>query len=128
MPGAQRENESGNYVEVKDAKGHTVYDKYPIQIRDGNCMAIFLHIHKIKNLENPKKCWMHDLIMFFVDEPHLKRCLHHDGKNETFESLFYGKLQNIKLNIYYKNMLTLARYLTRDGHKVTCYYEEPKNE
>lgn len=126
---ARREkNENGEYVEVKDAKGRTVYNKFPIQIRDGNCMAIFLHIHKIVNLEDPKKCWMHDLIMFFADEQHLKRCLHSDGKQRTFEDLLYGKLENIKLNIYYKNMLTLAKYMTRDGLKVTCYYKEPKKK
>lgn len=126
---ARREiNENGEYVEVKDAKGRTVYNKFPIQIRDGNCMAIFLHIQKIVNLDEPKKCWRHDLIMFFVDEQHLKRCLHSDGKKKTFEELFYGKLENIKLNIYYKNMLTLAKYMTRDGLKVTCYYKEPKKK
>lgn len=30
-----------------------------------------------------------------------------------------------RLNIYYKEMLTLAKYMAKDGLKVTCYYEEP---
>lgn len=121
-------NENGEYVEVKDAKGRTVYDKFPIQIRDGNCMAIFLHVWKDPKPENPERPWHHDLQMFFADEEHMKRCLHSDGKKKTFEDLFWGKLTNIKLNIYYKNMLTLAKYMTRDGLKVTCYYEEPKKK
>ena len=121
-------NENGEYVAVKDEKGRTVYNKFPIQIRDGNCMAIFLHIFKEKEPQDPERPWRHDLIMFFADEQHLKRCLHSGGKENTFEDLFWGKLRNIKLNIYYKNMLTLAKYMTRDGLKVTCYYKEPKKK
>lgn len=122
-------NEKGEYVEVKDKNGKTKYEKIPIQIRDGNCMAIFIHVHKIVNLEDPKKCWMHDLVMFFIDEQHMKRCLNNkENGKQTFEDLFWGKLTDIKLNIYYKNMLTLAKYMVRDGLKVQIYYEDPKNK
>ncbi len=122
---ARREkNSDGQYVEVKDEKGRVVYNKFPIQIRDGNCMAIFLHIFKQEKPEAPERQYRHDLIMFFADEQHLKRCLKAGGEKRTFGDLFWGKLTNIKLNIYYKNMLTLAKYMTRDGLKVTCYYKE----
>lgn len=126
---AKREkNSDGKYVEVKDKQGRTVYDKYPIQIRDGNCMAIFLYIHKIENPEDPKKCWQHSLQCFFVDESHMKRCLEDFKQGEAFEKMFYGKLKNIRLNIYYKQMQTLAKYMARDGLNVTCYYKEPKKK
>lgn len=124
----KEKNFDGKYVEVKDDKGRTIYDRYPIQIRDGNCMAIFLHVQKIVNEEEPEKCWRHDLIMFFADEQHMKRCLNADRKKRTFEEIFWGKLKNIKLNIYYKGMQTLAKYMTRDGLKVTCYYKEPNTK
>lgn len=124
----KEKNSDGKYVEVKDEKGRTVYNTYPIQIRDGNCMAIFLHIHKIVNLEDPKRCWMHDLQCFFVDEAHMKRCLEDFKQGEAFEKMFYGKLKNIRLNIYYKQMQTLAKYMARDGLNVTCYYKEPKKK
>ena len=121
-------DENNNLVYVKDDKGRQVYNKYPIQIRDGNCMAIFLHIWKDPEPEDPERPWRHDLQMFFVDEEHMKRCLKDYKQGEAFEKVIFGKLKNIKLNIYYKNMLTLAKYMTRDGLKVTCYYKEPKKK
>lgn len=122
----KEKNSNGEYVEVKDEKGHTVFKKFPIQIRDSNCMATFLHVYKEKEPLDPKRPWIHVLVMFFMDEQHLKRCLKSDGREQTFESIFGGKLKNIRLNIYYKNMLTLAKYMIRDGLKVTCYYQKPK--
>lgn len=125
---AKREkNDDGKYVEVKDEKGRTVYDKYPIQIRDGNCMAIFLHIYKQEKPEDPKRPWIHQLQSFLIDEDHLKNVIK-ARKQNVFEYILNGKIQNIRLNIYYKDMLTLARYMTRDGLKVTCYYKEPKKK
>lgn len=123
---AKREkNGDGKYVEVKDDKGRTVYDRYPIQIRDGNCMAIFLYVYKQDEPENPDIPWVHSLQSFLVDEQHLKNFIR-DRKSNVFEYILNGKLKNIKLNIYYKDMLTLAKYMTRDGLKVSCYYKEPK--
>ena len=126
---ARREkNSDGEYVEVKDEKGRPVYNKYPIQIRDGNCLAIFLHVWKDEHPEDPERPWHHDLQSFFVDEAHMKRCLKNYKQGEAFEKIIFGKLKNIRLNIYYKNMQTLAKYMTRDGLKVTCYYKEPKSK
>lgn len=126
---ARREkNENGEYAEVKDAKGRTVYNKYPIQIRDGNCLAIFLHIWKDPEPEDPERPWHHDLQSFLIDEQHLKNVIRARGEGNLFEYILNGKLRNIRLNIYYKDMLTLARYMTRDGLKVTCYYKEPKKK
>lgn len=122
-----REKQGDQYVEKKDEKGRTVYNKYKLQIRESNSMACFLHIYKIVNLEEPKKCWMHDLIMFFANEEHLKNCMK-EYESNAFEHIFFGKLTNIKLNIYYKEMLTLAKYMTRDGLEVICYYDNPKKK
>ena len=125
---ARREkNDDGKYVEVKDEKGRTVYNKYPIQIRDGNCMAIFLHIYKQEKPEDPKWPWVHQLQSFLIDEDHLKNVIK-ERKQNVFEYILNGKLKNIRLNIYYKDMLTLAKYMTRDGLEVKCYYEEPKKK
>lgn len=118
-----KEKQGDQYVEKKDEKGRTVYKKYPIQIRDSNCLMCAIHVWKDPNPEDPERPWHHDLQMFFADEAHMKRCL----KGRNFEKLFFGKLRNIKLNIYYKEMQTLAKYMAKDGLKVTCYYKEPKN-
>ena len=124
---ARREkNDDGKYVEVKDEKGRTVYNKYPIQIRDGNCMAIFLHVYKQEKPDDPKRPWVHQLQSFLVDEDHLKNVIKNRKEGEVFEYILNGKLRDIRLNIYYKEMQTLARYMARDGLEVKVYYEKPK--
>ena len=119
-----REKVNGEYVDKLDDKGRPVYNKYPIQMRYANCMACFLYIHKIVNLEEPKKCWMHDLVMFFMDEKHLKNCL----KEHTLSEMFYGEIRNVKLNLYYKDCQTMLKYFVQDGLKVECYYEKPSKQ
>ena len=121
-------NDDGEYVEVKDEKGRTVYNEFPIQIRDGNCLAIFLHIYRQEKPEDPERPWVHQLQSFIVDEQHLKNVIKDRKDGSVFEHILNGKLKNIRLNIYYKDMLTLAKYMTRDGLKVTCYYREPKKK
>ena len=123
----REESVDGNWIDVKDDKGRQVYNKFKIQIRASNCMACFLHISKIDNPKNPKMCWRHQLVAFFADERHLKNCMK-DYKKDAFKGIFSGELRNIKLNIYYKEMLTLAKYMARDGLNVTCYYKEPKKK
>ena len=126
---ARREkNNDGKYVEVKDEKGRTVYNEYPIQIRDGNCLAIFLHIYKQEKPEDPSRPWVHQLQSFIIDEQHLKNIIKDRKEGNVFEYILNGKPKNIRLNIYYKDMLTLAKYMTRDGLKVTCYYKEPQKK
>lgn len=120
-----KEMEGDKCIEKKDEKGRMVYNKYKIQIRQSNALMCALYVHKVVNLEDPKRCWMHDLVMYFEDEQHLKNCMK-EYKTGAFEHIFFGKLKDVRLNIYYKEMLTLAKYMTRDGLQVTCYYEEPK--
>jgi len=112
----------GKLVDVKDEKGRQVYNKFPIQIREGNCLAVFLHIYKQKEPENPKLPWRHELVLFFADDEHLKRCL----KNNTWQQLFSGELRNIKLNMFYPESKVLLKHMTKAGLKVTCYYKEEK--
>ena len=119
--------DDGKYVEKKDDRGRTVYNRYPIQIRYGNCMAIFIHVYKEENPKDPERCWVHSLQSFIIDEQHLKNTVR-KRKKDVFEYILSGKLRNIKLNIYYKDMQTLAKYMARDGLKVTCYYKEPRKE
>lgn len=110
-------NENGEYVDKKDKNGRLVYNKFPIQIRDSNAMATFLHVFKEEEPADPEKPWRHDLICFFLDEGHLKRCL----KKCTFEDIFWGKLRNIKLNLAYPQNRKLLKYLMKDGYTVKCY-------
>lgn len=118
----------GKLVEVKDDKGRQVYNKFNIQIRASNCLMCAIEVHKVDNPANPKMCWRHTLVSFFADEQHLKNCRKDYNEGCFFTGLFSGELRNIKLNIYYKEMLTLAKYMAKDGLKVTCYYKEPKKK
>lgn len=94
--------------------------KYKIQIRQSNCLMCAIHVYKFDNPENPKLCWRHELVCFFVDESHLKRCV----KAARFSSYFGGTITNVKLNLFYKECKTLLKYMIKDGLKVTCYYKE----
>lgn len=116
----------GELVDEKDEKGRQVYNKFKIQIRSGNCMAIFIHVHKEEEPKNPAKPWVHTLVCFFMDEAHLKRRMEDFETGKFFTSMFSGELHDIKLNLYYKDMRTLMKYMIRDGLKVTAYYKEPK--
>lgn len=115
----------GTFTLVQTDKKTGEKHSFPIQIRQGNCLAVFLHVYKFKNLEDPKRCWMHQLINFFGNEQHIKNCLQ-DHKKDGFKGIFWGDLKNIKLNLYYKPCQTLLKYMTRDGLKVQTYYKEPK--
>jgi len=94
--------------------------KYKIQIRRGNCLAVFLYVYKIENPSDPKRPWMHQLFTFYNDESHLKRCIKNRG------CMFDDKVVSIRLNVYYKESMTLLKHMARCGYKVTCYYKEPK--
>lgn len=96
--------------------------KGQIQIRQGNALAIFLCIYKDPKPQDPKRPWVHQLMSFFVDKEHMNRCL----KETSWEHLFAGKLQNIKLNLYYKEASVLLNSLTQAGYHVQCFYKKPK--
>lgn len=102
-------------------------NKFPIQIRQGNCLAVFLHIYKQKEPADPQKPWVHDLVCFFVDERHLRNCVK-DYTKDAFKGIFWGDIKNIRLNLYYKDMQILLKYMVRDGLEVQCYYKEPKKK
>lgn len=99
---------------------------YTLQIRQGNCLAVLLYVRKStpEELErHPKGKWYHQLWSFYCDEQHLKNILKNEG-----DVLFGEKVTSISLNLYYKENLTLLKYFTKSGHKVTCYYKEPKKK
>ena len=112
----------GTFTLVQQRQDEEKPRKYNIQIRKSNCLMCVIHVYRIDNPDNPKLCRRHELTCFFVDESHLKRCV----KHERFSSYFNGTLTNIKLNLYYKEMNTLLKYMVRDGLKVKCYYKEDK--
>ena len=100
--------------------------KYKIQIRQGNCLAVFLHVYKFKNLEDPKRCWMHQLINFLDDEQYIKNIVKEEKENVFAYMLSADWIEKVELNLFYTESNTLLKYMVRDGLKVKCYYKEDK--
>lgn len=86
-------------------------NKFKIQIRQGNCLAVFIHVSK---QEDGK--YLHALYSFYTDEAHLKRKIKNYGKP------FWDEVVNIELNMYYKECETMLKHLVK-YYKITCYYK-----
>lgn len=100
--------------------------RYELQIRQGNCLAVFLYVRKAtpEELEqNPEGKWYHQLHMFLCDEQHCKNIMKDYGDIMCGE-----KVVKCELNLYYKECWTLLKYFTKSGHTVKCYYKEPKKK
>ena len=115
----------GTFTLVQQREDEEKPRKYKIQIRQGNCLAVFMNIYKEENPKDPKRPWVHDLVCFFVDEAHIKRCMR-EYKTNFWYSVLCGKLERIRLNMYYKENKILLKYFVKDGYNVQCYYKEPK--
>lgn len=100
--------------------------KYKIQIRQGNCLAVFINAYKEENPEDPKHPWVHQLINFLGDEQHLKNIINEWKENVFQKMLSADWIVKIELNLFYKESNTLLKYMVRDGLKVKCYYKEGK--
>ena len=97
--------------------------RFPIQIRQGNCLAVFLFVRKATPEElakDPKGKWYHQPYSFFVDERHCENLIKNEG------SLFCDKVVSIKLNMFYRENYKLLKYFVLSGYKVTCYFKAPK--
>jgi len=102
--------------------------KYKIQIRQGNCLAVFLYVYKQENPEDPKHPWVHQLMNFLADEQHLKN-IAKEKKTGVFAYMLSADwIDKVELNLFYKESNTLLKYMVRDGLKVKCYYKEPKKK
>ena len=99
--------------------------RFKIEIRQGNCLAVFVHIRKLKEGDEGYKRGMyrHTLYMFFGDETHLKRCC-----KEMKGDLFGDEVVSVKLNIYYKESMTLLKYMARCGYRTEAYYKKPTDK
>lgn len=100
---------------------------YELQIRQGNCLAVIVHVRKRtpeeRREKNPECGWSHTLWSFYGDEQHLKNILKNEG------DIFFGEeVTSVELNLYYKECWTLLKYFTLSGHPVKCYYKEPKKK
>lgn len=94
---------------------------YKLEFRSCNALACVIHVRPAERKEGEPQKYYHDLIWFASNREHLKRMC-----KEGLESFFWGKLTNIRLNLYYKQNEILLRAFVKAGLKVTAYYKEPK--
>lgn len=102
--------------------------EFKLQIREGNCLAVFIYAYKEEHPQYPKKPWVHQLVNFFSDEQHLKNCIKHYTKDAFLGMFSANKIENIRLNLFYKESNTLLKHMVRDDLKVECYYKEPNKK
>lgn len=86
--------------------------KFGIQIRQGNCLAVFIHVEK----DDEGKGYIHTLYNFYVNEKHLKNLIEH------YKNPFADKVLKMKLNMKYKESFILLKHLVHFT-KIECYYK-----
>ena len=87
---------------------------YDVNIYVGNALAIFLSEFELDGEER------YLVYAFFADKKHC------DNIIKSEKRLFTDEVVNIELNLFYKSAQTLLNILIKNGYKVSCYYEKPK--
>ena len=86
-----------------------------VNIYAGNALAIFICEYE----QNGEERYV--LYNFFADKKHCDNIIKNGNR------LFSDEVISIELNLYYKSAQTLLNILAKNGYKVSCYYEEEKN-
>ncbi len=133
---AYSETTIGTFTLVQQNEDEKVSRKYKIQIRQCNGLACFVHIYKSENPPDSKLGWFHHIVDFFINKPSLDAAIkkfnaeHRKTKTKNeerfFDSRFGGKIEKIKLNMFFRECNILLPYFLRDGHKVECYFKSVK--
>ena len=98
-------------------------NKFNLQIRQGNCLAVIINVRKATEeelKEHPNGKYIHTLYNFYCDEHHLKNLLKNEGR------VLFDEVISIELNMFYKENYTLLKYFVKSGYKVKCYYKDEK--
>ena len=99
------------YGEVDVKRGD---DVYTIKIHAANALCAFIYHYEVNG---EKKA---SLYMFLGDEKHIKNIM------DEFGTLFSDEVEEVRLNVFYKESQKLIMPMCKSGYKVVCYYEEPK--
>lgn len=98
--------------------------RFKMQIRESNCLICVIYVYKTEEQKRTRKGCMHQLMAFFIDEDHLKRYL----KEHTFGSMFYGTLEKIELNSYYKDARRIIKAFVHYPIDFKVVYRKPKTD
>lgn len=105
----------GEVILAQEHDGKTY--KFTVDICAANALCAFISKCKNDNGEAENR-----LLNFFADKQHVKNLI----KDKC--ELFYGKIEKVTLNMWYKDSKDILQYFVQMGNKVECYYEEPKQE
>lgn len=92
-------------------------EQYEVEIRQGNCLAVFIYLYDDE--EGVKRA---SLQMFFADEQHLKNICKSVDNGEYKDIFGYDKVNEIRLNMRYKESATMLKHLVK-YYEINCYYE-----
>ena len=120
------ENTIGTITMVQNRNGEA--RKFEIQIREGNCLAVFLHVYKNEHPADPAKPWVHQFINFLSDTQHLRNIIKRQKKDVFAWMISADSIESVKLNLFYKESNTLLKYMVKDGLTVECFYKECGDE
>ena len=109
---------------LKQTQQDGVTRTFKLQFRACNALACLIEVTPAERKEGEEQLYYHSLIWFAADIEHLKRMANHEG---GLKSYFWGSA-SVRLNIYYKDNETLARYFAKAGIKTEIYYKEPKQK
>ena len=104
---------SGKMGKMTIKQKENVYD---VNIYNGNALAIFICEYE----QNGEERYI--LYDFFADSKHCENIVKNGGK------LFSDEVVDIQLNIWYLHAQKLLKILVKNGYKVSCYYEEAKEQ
>lgn len=107
----------GTFTLVRNGK------KFPMYIRQGNCLAVFLYVYKQDNPEDPTKPYIHQLINFIIDEDSIKRCMKHT--NEWLDwYVSADSIEDLKLDMNQPESKILLKYLLKSHQQVTLTFDK----
>ena len=98
-------------------------NKFPLQIRQGNCLAVVINVRKATEeelKEQPEGKCIHTLYTFYADEQHLKNMM------KMYGNVLADEVVSIELNLFYKENYTLLKYFVKSGYRAKCYYKEER--
>lgn len=133
----KREVDSGEIdLLTNEPKTRIITNKFTINIYEGNCLGICIYDYSelSENPEDtePKVIEKYQFIGYWNDAKHLENMLGMHPK-QGYGNNYYSKkdnpsdyIENIRLNMYFKDCEIIARRFIKAGFRVTLYYKVPK--
>lgn len=92
--------------------------KWKVLYHPANCeLGAFIYHYKNEKGEKMAQLWS-----FLGDKQHVRNIMKNEG------NLLGNNVDKVKLNVYYKEALSIVEACAKSGYKVECYYKEPKKK